>query len=273
MAATVAGTAVTLAAEDGGAQSIASGPAAARPLRRSHIQPVTEIATTPRSAAELGLKLTRASTVLRQQLALTRGAGLVVEEIAPGSRADKAGLRQHDVLVMLDDQLLVLPDQLTALLESADPDTALGCTVLRGGRKITVSLGRTTAPLATEGLKLRPAASAVALVQATSAPPDVGGPGDTVPSRPARGFAQPSPETLLRQDSDCQIRVTRGDETRVVVTDPQGRVLFNDTIDTPEHRSRMPMSIRGRVEAMERVLESRPAAEVGRLDVAPIQIR
>ena len=79
-------------------------------------------------------------------------------------------------------------------------------------------------------------------------------------------------ETLLRQDSDYQIRLTGGDETRLVVTDTQGRIVFNDTIDTPERRSRMPVSIRGRVEEMERSLERKPV-EVGRLDAAPIEIR
>jgi hypothetical protein len=270
LAAAVSWATAAAAADSGGVRNAASDSGPARSQPRSHIQSVTEIVATPRSAAELGLRLTRASTVLRQQLALTRGAGLVVEEIIPGSRADKAGIRQHDVLVMLDDQLLVLSEQLTALLESADAGTPLACTILRGGRKITVSLGKATPPLAAGGLRLKPAASAIALAQAASAPVDADG---IEPPRPSRGLVQPAPETLLRQDPDCQIRVSRGDETRVVITDPQGRVLFNDTIDTPEHRSRMPVSVRSRVEAMERVLESRPAVEIGRLDVDPIQIR
>jgi hypothetical protein len=90
-------------------------------------------------------------------------------------------------------------------------------------------------------------------------------------------------ETLVRQDPDFQIRLTSGDETRLVVSDPQGRVVFNDTIDTPEGRSRMPVSVRERVIDMERMLEGRqssvatdaakPKAEIGRLDVTPIELR
>lgn len=269
--AAVPGKAPVQAAENDGVRSVDSDSGPTKIQRRSHIQSVTEIVATPRSATELGLRLARASAVLRQQLALSRGAGLVVEEIVPGSRADKAGVRQHDVLVMLDDQLLVLPEQLTALLESADPDTPLSCTVLRAGRKTTVSLGRAAPSVAGGGLKLRPAASALALAQPPSTQPETVG--TAAPPPASSRLVQPSPETLLRQDPDCQIRVSRGDETRVVVTDPQGRVLFNDTIDTPEHRSRMPVSVRSRVEAMERVLESRPAVEIGRLDVEPVQIR
>ena len=258
------------AAESGGIPSLNSDSGPSRPPRRSHIQAVTEIAAAPRSSGDLGLRLTRASPVLRQQLALTRGAGLVVEEITSGSRAEKAGFRQHDVLVMLDDQLLLLPEQFTALLEATDPDTPTQCTVLRGGGRIVIPLGRTPPPAASAGLRLRPAASALA---AALPAPASASPSDDATVRPTGGLVQPSPETLLRQDPDCQIRVSRGDETRVVVTDPQGRVLFNGTIDTPEHRSRLPLSVRGRVEAMERVLDARPTAEIGRLDVDPVQIR
>ena len=56
--------------------------------RRSHIQSVGEVAAASRHSETLGLRLARASEVLRQQLALARGAGLVVEEVTPGSTAD-----------------------------------------------------------------------------------------------------------------------------------------------------------------------------------------
>jgi len=108
---------------------------------RSHLEPAGNASITPKSCAALGLKLSRASGVLRQQLALRRGAGLVVEAVMPGSTAARAGFAQHDVLVRLDDQLLVLPEQLDALLESSESDEPLACTILRGGREIVVPVG------------------------------------------------------------------------------------------------------------------------------------
>ncbi|MCE2727778.1 MAG: PDZ domain-containing protein [Planctomycetaceae bacterium] len=244
-----------------------------RGQRRSHIQSVGELAAAAQpDANQLGLRLSRASTVLRQQLALARGAGLVVDEVAPGSRAARAGFQQHDVLVMLDDQLLLLPEQLTALLEAAGADAPLHCTVLRGGRKVKLPLASDPPAAhrpATAGL--RPTASTLALVRESRPQP--------APNRAAAPAEQParlariSSETLLRQDPDYQIRLTGGEETRVVVTDNQGRVVFNDTIDTPEGRSRMPMVVRQRVEEMEKALERQPVAEIGRLDVAPIELR
>lgn len=258
---------------------------AARPAEapRSHLVPAGSAATDAPTFATLGLSLTRASAVLRQQLALKRGGGLVVERIAAGSRAARAGFQQHDVLVRLDDQVLVLPEQFDALLEAAEPEAPLDCTVLRGGRELVIPL--------TNGLPLRggpvagglrPTASSLAIVG--EAPPRQG------PIEAAR-LRRLADETLVRQDPDCQIRLTSGDETRLVVSDPQGRVVFNGVIDTPEDRGRMPPAVRDRVSEMERLLGTRqldpsaeerrgdpiegsaPPAEVGRLDVAPVELR
>jgi len=248
---------------------------------RSHLVPAGNATSAPTSCATLGLTLSRASGVLRQQLALKRGAGLVVEAVAPGSTAARVGIAQHDVLVQLDDQLLVLPEQLDALLEASDADAPLACTVLRGGREMIVSMGGgvpaagTPRGSAANG-GLRPTASALAIVK--QAAPKQG----PIPATPLRRLAD---ETLVRHDTDYQIRLTSGDETRLVVSDPKGHVVFDDTIDTPEERSRMPTVVRERVSAMERMLEGQrptqsaspaartPAAEVGSLEVKPIELR
>ena len=287
--------------------------------RRSHIQPVSEMAAASRHTDTLGLRLARASDVLRQQLALARGAGLVVEEVAPGSAADKAGFRQHDVLVLLDDQMLLLPEQLAALLESTNSTAAPQCTLLRGGAKVTITLGEpqtsgqpslatpsklaspsaiATAPAParpplpvvrqmaakpSSSPRLRAPASALALVQAdrTGQPtPATVQASVTVPATsPAQATgrkAAPADETLVRHDPDFQIKLSRGNETRLVVLDPHGRIIFNDEIDTPEHRSLVPVAVRQRLEEMEKSLEgvaNGPTAEIGRLEVAPIEIR
>ena len=247
---------------------------------RSHLETAGGVASGPPTFASLGLTLTRASAVLREQLAIKRGAGLVVEGVAVGSRAARAGFVQHDVLVKLNDQLLLLPEQLDALLESAEPDAPLDCTVLRGGREVVIQVAN-GAPVAVRPERgtaanggLRPTASSLAIVQ--QAIPKQG----PIDATRLRRLAD---ETLVRQDPDFQIRLSSGDETRLVVSDPKGRVVFNDTIDTPEGRSRMPVSVRDRVIDMERMLEGRqagptmdvakPTAEIGRLDVTPIDLR
>ena len=261
-------------------------PAVAADTPRSHLEPAGGVGGSPKTFASLGLKLTRASVVLRQQLALKRGAGVVVDDVAAGSRAARAGFAQHDVLVRLDDQLLVLPEQFDVLLESAEQDAPLECTVLRGGRQVVIPLGRSAVaglqpPRTTPSTgQLRPMASSLALVQP---PASKQGP---IEAAPLRGLTD---ETLVRRDADYLIRLTNGDETRLMVSDPQGRVVFNAAIDTPEGRSRMPVSVRDRVDEMERMLEGHgqpsgtaataaatkatPQAEVGRLDVPPVELR
>jgi len=290
--------------------------------RRSHIQPVGEIVVASRNPDTLGLRLTRASDVLRQQLSLARGAGLVVEDVTPDSVAEKAGFKQHDVLVLLDDQMLLLPEQLAALLEASRGNAVPECTLLRGGAKVTLHLGETgraekpslsaaprsgaqtaaatpatSTPMARRQLaakpatnnRLRPAASTLALVQPTLADRS-GQPTPTAvqasASTPAGSTGSPivtagrnaviADETLLRHDPDFQIKLSRGNDTRLVVLDPEGRIIFNDEIDTPEHRSLVPEAVRQRVEDMERSLEpptKRPVAEIGSLDVTPVEVR
>ena len=289
--------------------------------RRSHIQSVGEVAAASRHAETLGLRLARASEVLRQQLALARGAGLVVEEVTPGSTADKAGFRQHDVLVLLDDQMLLLPEQLAALLEASNGTATPACTLLRGGAKVTIALGelrqtdkptlstplnlggqatvaaapapvrpqlpavRQTAAKPSASPRLRAPASALALVQPdrpvqqsqttvqTSATVPAS---STLPAQSAGRQLFSTDETLVRHDPDYQIKLSRGNETRLVILDPHGRIVFNDEIDTPDHRRLVPQAVRQRVEEMEKSLESvanGPTAQIGRLDTAPIEIR
>jgi hypothetical protein len=249
---------------------------------RSHLQPVSEMARSPATGAGLGVSLSRATTVLRQQLALKRGAGLVVDQVAAGSQAEAAGFLQHDVLVRLDDQLLLLPQQFDALLEAAEPDDPLECTVLRGGREVAIALGRKPA-LPVQAFQrptrrpLRPAESALAIVQ----------PATNLVATPAAAVpARLTDETLVRRDADYAIRLSRGDKTLLVVSDPAGSVVFEGPIDDPESRRHVPEVVRGRVAEMERLLEPRPAvidrpatppvrpvAEIGRLDIQPVELR
>ena len=88
--------------------------------RRSHIQSIGEMRKPEPvgRVAAFGLELSRAPEILRRQLALSRGEGLVVDAVSPQSAADRIGIQPHDVLVRLDDQLLVLPEQLAVLLEA-----------------------------------------------------------------------------------------------------------------------------------------------------------
>ncbi|MEI7782371.1 MAG: PDZ domain-containing protein [Planctomycetota bacterium] len=256
---------------------------------RSHIQPVGEIAA--ESPPWAGLTTSRAPAVLRRQLAMDRGAGLIVEEVAAGSVAEKAGLRQHDVLVSLDGQLLVLPEQLMTLLEESGQDAPLACRVIRGGKEAEFSLRvRSITPLPTRGrAALKPAASALALLPAKPASPlRPAAPGRPVKTPATTGMVrQLADGSLLQRDPDFLIHVTGGSETRLVVKDARARIVFNDAIETPEQRSLIPTAVRSRVESLEKLLVQRvvqpviteesaqpaPVSKIGGLDIEPIKVR
>jgi hypothetical protein len=224
-----------------------------------------------------GLRLVRAPRVLREQLGIERGAGLVVEAVQAESAAAQAGFLVNDVVVRIDDQLMLLPEQFVAFVEASPGTRGLTCHILRAGMPVVIQIGTVdSAQAAPDGLRAAASTRVLpAAMAATAAPP---------PAAPAQPAAAATPgtvpaETLVRKDADYSIRLTAGDETRLVVTDRQGRLVFNDCIDTPEARSRLPRTVRERVEGMERHLEHRdgtsrlPMTEIGRLDVGPILLR
>jgi len=300
-----------------------SPPGSAGPLHRSHIQSVGEVAAlsteTKTGFVGDGLLTSRAPEVLRTQLVLERGSGIVVESVTPGTAAAKAGFKRHDVIVSIDGQLLLLPEQLIALLEAADSNAPLECRFVRGGQTMKASLRSNAQPIRAstadslpstrepeKTARLAPAhpvettpAQKKATTQISPTKASVG------KSRFTSGLVtQFSDDTLIQQDADYQIKVTRGSETQLVVQDSRGRIIFNNKIDTPEQRSLMPTLVRSRVEHLERLLanmsqhhsaeerqqpgaaarpqatklspeasSTKPAFEIGSLEIAPIQLR
>lgn len=105
-------------------------------------------AATKEKVAYLGVAVAKADETTREQLKLKAGAGLTVQEVSAGSPADKAGLKKHDVLQKLDDQLLFNPEQMTDLVRSRQIGDQVALTLLRQAQAQTVevTLGETEAP-------------------------------------------------------------------------------------------------------------------------------
>src|SRR5690606_24242680 len=89
---------------------------------------------TPRRAEEMGLEI---------------GRGAVVEDVVPGSPADRAGLRRGDIIVSVDDRTVSNGGTVQAMTGIAPPGTALEATYLRGGQSVTtvVTVQRPNGPL------------------------------------------------------------------------------------------------------------------------------
>jgi hypothetical protein len=92
----------------------------------------------------LGVETSEVPRVVCEQLGLAKGFGLVVDYVVPDGPAAAAGVQQSDILKMLNDQILMQPDQLAKLVRSYPEGTSITLTVLRKGAesKITVKLGK-----------------------------------------------------------------------------------------------------------------------------------
>lgn len=88
----------------------------------------------------IGIKCSPASETLHAQLPdLPKDRGLVVEEVIAKSPAEKAAIKEHDILLMAGNKPLAQPADLTGLIE-ASKGAELSIKLLRGGKPLTVAV-------------------------------------------------------------------------------------------------------------------------------------
>ena len=102
--------------------------------RRASAAPAT------RPLAFLGVATSPVPPVLAAQLGLPEGFGLVAEEVAADSPAEKAGVQRFDVLRLFNEQQLTDPGQLAALVRAQGKDAEVTLTLLRKGQEQKVTL-------------------------------------------------------------------------------------------------------------------------------------
>ena len=107
----------------------------------------TPAAPATRPLAFLGVATSPVPPVLAAQLGLPEGFGLVAEEIAVDSPAEKAGVQRFDVLRLFNDQQLTDPGQLAALVRAQGKDAEVTLTLLRKGQEQKVALRLTERPM------------------------------------------------------------------------------------------------------------------------------
>lgn len=88
----------------------------------------------------LGVAPVEVSPGVRAQLDLPPGAGIAVGEVLPDSPADRAGLKEHDVITRLDDQILLLPEQLQMLVRMKKPGDEITIAYIRKSKESTVKV-------------------------------------------------------------------------------------------------------------------------------------
>lgn len=97
----------------------------------------------------LGVETSEVPRVLSEQLGLARGFGVVVDYVVPDGPAAAAGVKESDILKMLNDQILTEPEQLGKLVRSFPDGTSVTLTILRKGAetKVTVKLAKRDMPV------------------------------------------------------------------------------------------------------------------------------
>jgi serine protease Do len=88
----------------------------------------------------LGVVIGPMSEDLAATYGLTEAAGAVVNSVAPGSPADKAGLQPEDVVLRADDRVIKDNGDLSRYISSRAPGTAVKLELLRGKDRKTVSV-------------------------------------------------------------------------------------------------------------------------------------
>ena len=88
----------------------------------------------------LGIAMEPVQDVVRAQLSLAPGEGVVVNHVAPESPAAKAGLQPNDILLRFEDQIIVEQSQLKKLIAMKKPGDSVKLTYLRKSAKKEASV-------------------------------------------------------------------------------------------------------------------------------------
>jgi len=233
---------------------------AAAPVRSAQT-PVTERVAPPghtEKAAFLGIAATAPSPLVRSQLNLSRGTGLVVDRVEKDSPAAAAGVQSNDILQKLDDQLLINAQQLAVLVRSKKPGDEVKLTLLRAGKPttLTAKLVEKEVPVLEE--LQEPRLSAI-VPDAVEVDPEV--------VRKVRVIEDPASQTTqgatatmkstrsilaTRQDDKYQITLTSDDGVKfhVVAKDLSGQPAYEGGADGDADFKAMPGDVAERVKAM-----------------------
>lgn len=251
--------------------------------------------------AFLGVHATAATPVLRRQLQLPDGVGLVVEFIEPGSPAGQAGVEQYDVLHKLNEQVLVNGEQLAVLVRTFKAGEEVKLTLVRDGKPttLTAKLAEKDLPplpqvldLQQNELRLRgflparpgqPPAPTRARPAPPARPPAVNAPDprqqeeaevirrmrerrqQVARQEDSGGEGESRQEVEIRR-SDRQHTLTlsvRDGRRHLTAQDASGKTLYDGPIDTEEQLKALPSDVRLKLDQMQAEVGERLGEEKG----------
>ena len=237
----------------------------------------------------LGVETAPISPTLTAQLGLPANAGLVIGHVAPESPAAGA-LKEHDILLKLDDQLLVEQRQLSVLVRNHQEGDEVTLTIVRGGKQTTakVKLAKHEVPKMAVMQFSQPGGGISAFGGAfggsgnfdvfTAGPDDQqhraevermlpmlnnqnGAPGVRYlnikrPAGPGDRSVSVTVNTgnshIVLDDDKGSLELTMKEGRKELVAKNQkGEQVFSGPINTPEERKALPDDVRGRLEKLE----------------------
>lgn len=204
--------------------------------------------------AYLGVSTSPAPQVLRQQLGLPRGVGLVIDSVAPGSPAEAAGVKAMDVLHKLNDQVLINQQQLAVLVRTFKGGQSVALTVFRDGKstELTAKLEeRDVPPLEQMRLFNGNVFDPFDQHHLEGVPdlPDMNIPPRVDPNRPfPPGRLMNQNFSIAWDDGKIQMSLTMQDgKKHLIAHDHSGKELYNGPIDTEEQQQKLPPEVRERL--------------------------
>jgi hypothetical protein len=201
----------------------------------------------------LGVSVEPVSQPLMHHLKLQPGVGLIVEQVIPGSPAQKAGLEEYDILQKFSDQLLVNAEQLSALvhMHKSGDNVTLGVIHQGEPKELKVTLGEQAGEASNNpGFFGR---------RGGFAPAQGLAPGQGWANVPGAGFPQRQMEKQLRDLKghvhEMKIELPQitvdvdGDQPRVTAKDAKGNVIFSKSWKMQLGNDKSPVSVHMSIES------------------------
>ena len=204
-------------------------------------------------AAYLGVGTGAVNGMVRHQLNLQKGTGLVVLYVDKDSPA-AAGIQVDDVLEKLDDQWLVNGPQLAVLVRDKKPDDAVTLTLIRGGQRMTVN-----AKLVEKELPVLDNAEQPGFMPAPQTwngaftPPIDGGEGWQRGIR--KSIVDSKDGAITRKFNDGQneitLTTTPDGQSNVIIKNETGKEVFSGPYTTDEDKKHVPPEFAGKIQDLQ----------------------
>jgi hypothetical protein len=212
----------------------------------------------------LGLTASPVPPVVRDQLRLRPGIGLVVDFVRPDSPAAAAGLQQHDIVEKLDDQLLVSIQQLAILVRMHKPGDEVKLAVIREAKPQVLSAKlaeEDVPPLAEVTAENTRYKDALAILRSAQNTPSggFGGWSGNAPAKWAPGNSSAA-YGIVWSDKENTFEITQDKERRLVAKDKAGKVIFEGPIQTDDQIEKLPVEIRDKVKKIKVMRLDQPKA-------------